>query len=70
MVKSVEDQVVDFYYKLFDEIFSTPVRSKITQRLKRDSVLRSVQEGAGAASQSLIRFFSTRNSKISKLPKY
>jgi hypothetical protein len=56
MNAQVEDQVVDFYYSLFDRIFSAPFRSKIAERLKRDAVARQVQDAAGAASQSLTRF--------------
>jgi len=57
MPTSIEDQVVDFYYALFDRIFSEPFGPSITQRLKRDAVLRQIQDSAGAASQSLTRFF-------------
>ncbi len=53
---SVEDQVVDFYYSLFETIFTEPFRSKIPERLKRDAITRQVQDAAGAASQSLTRF--------------
>jgi len=54
---SIVDQVVDFYYTLFDRIFSEPFRARITERLKRDAVIRQIQDSAGAASQSLTRFF-------------
>ena len=57
MPPSIDDQVVDFYYALFDRIFSEPFRLRIEQRLKRDAVIRQVQDSAGAASQSLTRFF-------------
>ena len=57
MPAAITDQVVDFYYKLFDQIFSEPFRSRITERLKRDAVIRQVEDAAGAASQSLTRFF-------------
>lgn len=53
----IVDQVVDFYYGLFDRIFSEPFRPRIAERLKRDAVIRQVQDSAGAASQSLTRFF-------------
>lgn len=56
MSASIEDQVVDFYYSLFETIFTEPFRSKIPERLKRDAVTRQVQDAAGAASQSLTRF--------------
>jgi len=53
----IVDQVVDFYYAFFDQIFSEPFRSRIAERLRRDAVIRQVQDSAGAASQSLTRFF-------------
>jgi len=56
-MQSVQDQVIDFYYTLFDEIFSIPFKARIKDRLKRDAVIREVQGSAGAASQSLTRFF-------------
>jgi hypothetical protein len=49
--------VVDFYYELFDGIFSEPFSPRIHERLKRDAVIRQIQDSAGAASQSLTRFF-------------
>jgi hypothetical protein len=52
----IADQVIDFYYALFEHIFAAPFRSQITERLRRDAVIRQVQEAAGAASQSLTRF--------------
>lgn len=57
MPTSIVDQVVDFYYALFDRIFSEPFRPRIAERLKRDAVLRQIQDSGGAASQSLTRFF-------------
>ena len=57
MDTSIDDQVIDFYYALFDRIFSQPFRARITQRLRRDTVIRQVDDAAGAASQSLTRFF-------------
>jgi len=53
----IVDQVIDFYYVLFEHIFAAPFQSRITDRLRRDAVVRQVQESAGAASQSLTRFF-------------
>ncbi len=53
----IDDQVVDFYYVLFDRIFSEPFRSRIADRVKRDGVIRQVEDSAAAASQSLTRFF-------------
>jgi NACHT domain len=57
MPTSIVDQVVDFYYALFDRIFSEPFGPRIADRLKRDAVLRQIQDSGGAASQSLTRFF-------------
>lgn len=54
---AIVDKVVDFYYALFDRIFSEPFRLRIPERLKRDAVIRQIQDSAGAASQSLTRFF-------------
>lgn len=58
MPSSIPDQVIDFYGTPFDHIFSDSFRSRINERLKRNAVLRQVQEAADAASQSLTRFFS------------
>lgn len=57
MSNQIVDQVVDFYYALFERIFSDSSRPRIVERLKRDAVIRQVQDSAGAASQSLTRFF-------------
>ncbi len=54
------DQVIDFYEDLFDCIFSQPFTPQIKDRLKRNAVLRQVQESADAASQSLTRFFQNQ----------
>jgi NACHT domain-containing protein len=56
-MSSVDEQVIDFYYELFDRIFTQPFRPKIKERLRQDAVARQVQEAAGAASQALTRFF-------------
>ena len=56
----IEEQVIEFYYDLFDRIFTQPFSRGITQRLKRDAVKRQVEESAGAASQSLTLFFNTQ----------
>lgn len=56
MPGSISDQVVDFYYAVFDRIFGEGARLGIPGRLKRDEVLREIQGWAGAASQSLTRF--------------
>ncbi len=57
---SIEDQVVDFYNALFDQIFSDSFGLRIDQRVKRNAMVRQVQESADAASQSLTRFFTNR----------
>ena len=54
---AIGDQVVDFYYRLFDGVFTAPFRLLIVDRLKRDHMARAVQEAAGAASQAVTRFF-------------
>lgn len=56
---SVDEQVIDFYYDLFDRVFTQPFNPKIKERLRRDAVARQVQEAAGAASQALTRFFNS-----------
>ena len=65
MPSTVDDQVIDFYYDLFDHIFSAPFRAAIPQRRKRNTVIRQVEEAADAASQSLSRFF--QNEQLSEL---
>jgi len=57
MSTSIDDQIIDFYYVLFEHIFTVPFQSRIAERLRRDAVVRQIQESAGAASQSLTRFF-------------
>jgi hypothetical protein len=58
----IDDQMVDFFQALFDAIFSEPFRVRIKERLKRNQVIRQVEEAADAASQSLTRFF--RNEQL------
>lgn len=60
MLAPVDDQVVDCYYALFDRLFSQPFAARIPERLRRDAVVRQVEEAAGAASQSLTLFFTTQ----------
>lgn len=60
---AIGDQVVDFYYRLFEYVFAAPFRPLIAERLKRDRIVRAVQEAAGAASQAVTRFFE--NEKLS-----
>lgn len=57
MPTPIVDQVVDFYYALFESVFSEPFRPRVAERLRRDAVTRQVAESAAAASQSLTRFF-------------
>lgn len=56
-MSSIDEQVIDFYYELFDRIFTQPFRPTIKERLRRDAVSRQIEEAAGAASQAAIRFF-------------
>jgi hypothetical protein len=58
MPNSINDQVIDFYQLLFRRIFFEPFSGQITERLKRNTVSRQVEETADAASQSLTRFFN------------
>jgi hypothetical protein len=55
----IDDQMVDLYQNLFGFIFSEPIRGLISQRLKRNVMIRQVEEAADAASQSLTRFLSS-----------
>lgn len=64
MYGSIDDQTVDFFQSLFDAIFSQPFRDRINERLKRNSVIRQIEEAADAASQSLTRFF--RNERLTE----
>lgn len=56
------NRLSDFYYELFDRIFTLPFQPYITERLRRDAVARQVQEAAGAASQALTRFLVSERS--------
>lgn len=57
MSSSIDDQVLEFYGQLFDSLFSEPFREKISERRKRNEVIRHVETAADAASSSLTRFF-------------
>ena len=58
---SIADQVIDFYGLLFERVFCDAFRPQIEERLKRNKVVRQVEEAADAASQSLSRFFLNQN---------
>jgi hypothetical protein len=60
----IDDQIVDFFNGLFNIIFSEPFRVRIKERLKRNHVIRQVEEAADAASQSLTRFL--RNEQLTE----
>ncbi len=53
----VDEQVIDFFHALFTRVFSEPFGPLMPQRLKRNAVIRQVEESADAASQSLTRLF-------------
>jgi energy-coupling factor transporter ATP-binding protein EcfA2 len=57
MLPSVEDQVIDFFNTLFERLFSDPFKVQISDRLRRNAVIRQIGESADASSQSLTRFF-------------
>ena len=57
MLPSVEDQVIDFFNTLFERLFSGPFKVQISDRLRRNAVIRQIGESADASSQSLTRFF-------------
>ena len=54
---SVDDHVLDFYDELFNQLFSEPFRSRITDRRRCNEVIRQVEAATDAASASLTRFF-------------
>ncbi len=56
MAPSTDSQVVDFFGRLLGRIFSEPFENVIEQRLKRNAVLRQVEESADAASQPVAPF--------------
>jgi hypothetical protein len=58
MQNPINDQVIDFYQALFKRLFFEPFSAQITERLKRNTVSRQIEETADAASQSLTRFFN------------
>lgn len=60
---AIPDQVIDFFGDLFKQIFSNPFAPEISERIKRNIVIRQVEESADAASQSLTRFLL--NQKLS-----
>jgi NACalpha-BTF3-like transcription factor len=64
MPVSIDDQVLDFYGNLFDQLFSEPFRCAIPERRRLNVVIRQVQDAADAASSSLTRFF--QNQKLSE----
>jgi hypothetical protein len=55
MQPTTDDQVVDFFYNLFDRIFATPFRPQITERLRRDAVMRQIQETNSSTSFTATR---------------
>ncbi len=57
MPSSIDDRVLDFYFALWKRLFSEPFSAQITDRRKRNGVIRQVEASAEAASQSLTRFF-------------
>lgn len=62
--EKITDLVVDYFYDIFDKIFTERFQLEKTHRIKRDKVIRSIQDSALASSQSLIRFFI--NSQLSE----
>lgn len=54
------DAVVDFYNDLFAKTFISPLSTIELDRLKRNAVIRQIQEAADAASPSLIRLFTNQ----------
>jgi energy-coupling factor transporter ATP-binding protein EcfA2 len=54
------DQVLDFYYDLFDGVFGNRFAPEISNRIKRDQMRDRVKTAARAASESLIRYLQRR----------
>ncbi|MGB0563486.1 MAG: NACHT domain-containing protein, partial [Spirulinaceae cyanobacterium] len=57
MSSSVDDRVLDFYGELFERLFVEPFRVRISDRRRRNEVIRQVDAATDAASASLTRFF-------------
>lgn len=57
MPSSIDDRVIEFHSQLFDHLFSEPFRNNISERRKKNEVIRQVETAADAASSSLTRFF-------------
>jgi hypothetical protein len=57
MLPSVGDQVIDFFNIIFKRIFSDQFEVQIPDRLRRNAVIRQIEEASDASSQSLTRFF-------------
>jgi len=57
MHRAIVEQVVEFCGSLFGHVFSKRFAAGIADPLRRNAVVRQVEESADAASQSLTRFF-------------
>lgn len=60
MANSVDDQVVEFYYDLFEGVFWNNLKTQIDDLRRRRAVRRALEESADASSQSLSRFLLNR----------
>ena len=54
------DQVLDYYYDLFDGVFANRFGPEIPDRIKRDQMTDRVKTAGRAASESLIRYLQRR----------
>lgn len=63
-MSSIDDQVIDFFDRLFEQLFSQPFCSLMDHRRKSRDILRKVQKSADVASLSLTRLFT--NSRLSR----
>lgn len=57
----ITNAVVEFYGRIFEQIFFLPFDAQIRDGLKRREVRRRVEEAADAASRSLSRFLTSQN---------
>ena len=57
MPDRIDEQVLEFYYQLFDRLFSEPFAAEILDFRRRGEVERQVAATAAAASESMTLFF-------------
>jgi energy-coupling factor transporter ATP-binding protein EcfA2 len=60
MPAPIEDQVIDFFHELFNSIFAEPFLDSISDRRRRNAVMREIEEASDAASGTLIRMLQNQ----------